>query len=189
MNEHWINIAPLLPDHAEEIAAEAAGQRLEFYDIKVEKTVGETKTALENTESVIEVIVPYKNIEKRGISVYTYHGEEVKTYVEATTKAAGTYIVDKEIGAIRIYTNEFSPFAIAYTPYFDIKATITLGSYEGNVTAKLEDKATKEVIETLTDVKMSEVSFKDLLAGEYLLSITWTDGASNTITMPITISE
>ena len=175
--------------HAEEIAAEAAGQRLEFYDIKVEKTVGETKTALENTESVIEVIVPYKNIEKRGISVYTYHGEEVKTYVEATTKAAGTYIVDKEIGAIRIYTNEFSPFAIAYTPYFDIKATITLGSYEGNVTAKLEDKATKEVIETLTDVKMSEVSFKDLLAGEYLLSITWTDGASNTITMPITISE
>ncbi len=61
-------------------------------------------------------------------------------------------------------------------------------SYRVGFTAKLENTVTKEVVGTLTDVKMSEVSFKDLPAGEYLLSITWIDGASNTITMPITIS-
>ena len=75
------------------------------------------------------------------------------------------------------------PSRLAIPPYFNIGATISLGSDTDLVTAKLENFTTKETVALLENVALSEVAFKDLKKGDYLLTITWVDGASNSITM------
>ena len=103
--------------------------------------------------------------------------------VESDTGANGTYSVELENKAVTIYTKQLSTFAIGYTPYFNIRATISLDSDTGLVTAKLENLTTKETVALLKNVALSEVAFKDLKKGDYLLTITWVDGVSNSITM------
>ena len=172
--------------HAEDIIKAAPEQDFEFIEAKVAKTVDGVTTELEETSGVLEIVVPYEIAYRKEIAVYSYHGDAVKTFTESDTKAAGTFTLDKANNLVKIYTDEFSTFAIGYTPYFNIGATITLGSYKGLVTATLKNLATEEVI-TLKDVALNEVSFQDLKKGQYLLTITWVDGATNSITMPITI--
>ena len=172
--------------NADEIIEEAPEKNFEFYEIKVEKKVDDLTSELDSTSNVIEIVIPYANVTKRDVSVFSFHDGKVVNYVESNTKEAGTFILDKDNGLVRIYANQFSTFALGYTPYFNIGATISLGSYTGNVTATLKNLATEEVI-TLEDVALDQVSFTDLKKGDYLLTITWLDGATNSITMPITI--
>ena len=172
--------------HADEIVETAPEKNFEFYEIKVEKTIDKVTTTLDTTTNVLEIVVPYENVNKREVAVYSYHDGETKTYTMSNTKEDGTFSIDKDNGVVRIYTRNFSTFGIGYTPYYDVSASITLGSYKGVVTASLENKATKEVI-TLEDVALDQVVFTDLKKGEYLLTITWFDGVTNTITMNVTI--
>lgn len=55
------------------------------------------------------------------------------------------------------------------------------------VTAKLENLTNKETVALLENVALGEVAFKDLKKGDYLLTITWVDGVSNSITMNISL--
>ena len=173
--------------NADEIMEEAPEKDFEFYEIKVEKKVDDVTSELDQTNNVIEVVIPYANVTKREVSVSSYHDGKVVNYVESDTKEAGTFILDKENGLVKIYANQFSTFGISYTPYFNIGATITLGSYTGVVTATLTNVATNEVVAKLENVALDQVAFQDLKRGQYLLTITWVDGAPNTITMPIKI--
>ena len=172
--------------NADKIIESAPEENLEFLEIKVEKTVDNVTTALDSTTNVIEVIVPYANVAKRNVTVYSYHDGEVLSYENSNTKADGTFSVDKEQGIVKIYTSNFSTFAIGYTPYYTVKPTITLGSYTGLVTATLENVDTHEKT-ILENVALDEVVFQDVTKGQYLLTITWVDGASNTLTMPVTV--
>lgn len=173
--------------NADEIMEEAPERNFEFYEIKVEKKIDDVTTELDSTSNVIEVVIPYADIVKRDISVYSFHDDQVVEYVESTTKEAGTFILDKANGLVKIYANQFSTFGLSYTPYFNIDATITLGSYTGVVTATLTNVTTSEVVAKLENVALDQVTFNDLKRGDYLLTITWVDGASNTVTMPITV--
>ncbi len=173
--------------HAEDIMEEAPEQNFEFIEAKVAKTIDGVTTELESTSGVIEIVVPYEGAAtRREITVYSYHSNAVKTFVESDTKAAGTFAVDKANGLVKIYTDEFSTFAIGYTPCFKLGTTISLGSYTGTVTATLKNVATGDVT-TLTDVALDEVTFIELKRGNYILTITWVDGATNSISMPVTI--
>lgn len=174
-------------EHADIFEEQAVKQNLKFYDIDVEKSVDGVSTYLDTTSDVLEIAIPYENIDKSGISVYSYHDGELITYVESSTKDADTFSLDLENGLVRIYANKFSSFAIAYTPYFSLNVNISLGGYSGNVNAKLEKADTKEVVALLENIALDQVAFENLNKGDYLLTITWVDGANHSITVPISI--
>ena len=172
-------------ENADEIVEAAPEQNLEFYEIKVEKTIDDVTTTLDSTSNVIEIVIPYENVTKREVAVYSYHDGAVITYTRSDTHADGTFSLDKDNGLVKIYTSKFSTFAIGYTPYYSLNATVTLGSYTGLVTATLTSADTNEVVAELVDLELSEVHYDDLPRGDYLLTITWVDGASNSISMPV----
>ncbi|MBR6353838.1 MAG: hypothetical protein IKS25_06895, partial [Oscillospiraceae bacterium] len=72
--------------------------------------------------------IPYAKAGKRGLSVYSYHDDEVRTFVESDTKANGTFRSDKTSGIVYVYTNSFSTYAIAYTPYYRVTTALAIGS-------------------------------------------------------------
>lgn len=176
-------------EHVDEFEEQAVRQNLKFYDIVVEKSVDGVSTYLDTTSDVLEIVIPYENIDRSEISVYSYHDGELITYVESSTKDADTFSLDLENGLVRIYANKFSSFAIAYTPYFSLNVNVSLGGYSGNVNAKLEKADTKEVVALLENITLDQVAFANLNKGDYLLTITWVDGANNSITVPISIQQ
>ena len=167
----------------------AAGNRsLDFYEIKVEKTIDSVTTLMDTTANVLEIAIPYANAGKRGLSVYSYHDSTVRTFMPSDTKENGTFRVDIENRLVYIYTNSFSTYAIGYTPYYRVGGSITLGSYEGKakVTIKSVDG---ETVFTYENVAMGEINFEDIPMGRYVMTITWTDGVANTLSMPLNIGD
>ena len=158
-----------------------------FFDVKLEATVGSDITVLKTTNNVLEIAIPYTKVNRRGLSVYYSDGSGVKSFKESDSKENGTYSVDKKNGFIYIYSNQFSTFAIGYTPYYHVKSTVSLGSFKGNATVMLDGQNGEGNFE-LKDIDLSKISFADIPKGEYKMSVTWKDGATNTLTMPITVS-
>ncbi|MBO7520286.1 MAG: hypothetical protein J6T73_05850, partial [Clostridia bacterium] len=158
-----------------------------FFDVKLEKTIGSKTTSLNKTANVMEIAVPYEKINRRGLSVYNADGDTIRTFKEASTGEDGTYSIDKENGFVYIYTNKFSTFAIGYVPYYKVESNVSLGSFEGNATVILEGQ-NGEGDYKLEDVDLSEISFADIPKGEYKMTVTWEDGATNTLTMPLAVS-
>ena len=158
-----------------------------FFDVKLEATVGSNITVLKTTNNVLEIAVPYTKVNRRGLSVYYSDGSGVKSFKESDSKENGTYSIDKENGFIYIYSNQFSTFAIGYIPYYHVKSTVSLGSFKGNATVILDGQNGEGNFE-LKDIDLSKISFADIPKGEYKMSVTWKDGATNTLTMPITVS-
>ncbi len=119
---------------AEQQPTTAKDTKLAYLDVKVnavitktttdaeteDKTVTEEKPVSE-TDTIMELVVPFNFEGKRDVKVYRYHKEEDQ---EAETKALdvangdrkdGTYMADEESGLIHIYTQKFSTYAIGYT--------------------------------------------------------------------------
>lgn len=103
-----------------EIKAEAPGKTLEFMDIAVEKKIQESgqpditeKLAVTNT--VMEIVIPYDMAGKNNITVYRYHDGVTEAFAENTTKADGTFSLDRENNLIYVYAQKFSTYAIGYT--------------------------------------------------------------------------
>jgi len=172
--------------HAKTIQNAAQEKNLEFYEIKVEKTVNSVKTLLEETSNVLEIAIPYAKAHKRGLTVYSYHGDEVVTFVESNTKEAGTFRVDKENKIVYVYTKTFSTYAIGYAPYYRVATSLNLGSYTGTATATLTNQADGTVY-TMKDADPAHIVFTEVPKGQYVLTVTWTDGAENTISMPFSV--
>ena len=162
---------------------------LTFFDVKVEKLVGTETTLLTETSTVLEIVIPYAKTNKIGITVYSYHGEEVKTYVRIESKddkAAGTFFVDKANGLVYIYSNQFSTFAIGYTPYYSVSVSVSLGSFTGTATVTLENQEDGTVYK-LEDADPAKIVFADVRIGKYIMTIVWEDGVMQTLTIPVTI--
>lgn len=103
-----------------EIKAKAPGKTLEFMDIEVEKKVQESgqpditeKLAVTNT--VMEIVIPYDMAGKNNITVYRHHDGVAEAFAENTTKADGTFYLDRENNLIYVYAQKFSTYAIGYT--------------------------------------------------------------------------
>ena len=173
-------------ENAAAIVAFDGSKSYEFIDIKIEKTVGTVTTVLDKTSSVLEIAIPFAKASKGGITVYSYHGDGVKTFTESNSKSDGTYFVDKEAGIVYIYSSCFSTYAIGYTPYYRVDASLSFGAYSGTVTATLEGNGETFNLE---NVSMSNIVFEDVPKGKYTLTITWEDVVSNTLSMSVTVGD
>ena len=158
-----------------------------FFDVKLEKNVNSQKTVLDSSDNVIEIAMPYEKINRRGLGVYYSDGTSVKAFTESSSKEEGTFSIDKTNGIIYIYTKSFSTFAVGYTPYYKLNSSATLGSYSGKVTVVIKGK-NGEGTYTLKDVSPSEIKFSNVPKGTYEMTVTWKDGATNKLTMPLTVS-
>jgi len=171
------------------IIAAAKNKHLTFFEITITKTIDSESSALESTSNVLEIAIPYEKIERHGIVVYRYHGSAVQIFEENDSKKDGTFFIDKENKIIYIYANQFSTFAVGYTPFYNVNTTMSLGSYKGPVTVTLKSLDDTANVFTMSNVSMEKVSFADVPMGRYEMTVTWTDGAENTLTANITVAR
>ena len=157
----------------------AENHSLRFYDIKVAKTIDKETTNVKTTINVLEIVIPYEKVNKRGLSVYSYHGDELITFVQSDSKADGTFSLDLENGLVKIYTNKFSSFAIGYTPYYRVNLDLSFGIFGGKVNVSLVDK-NEEVAYKLENVDVNNVIFDDVAMGQYKAIVSWADGEIDT---------
>ena len=173
--------------NADSIIETAKNKSLEFFEVKIEKTIDNIPTVLDTTSNVLEIAVPYEKINKRGLIVYSYHGDSVRTFVESDTKEDGTFRVDKENRIVYIYANKFSTYAIGYTPYYRVQTSFSLGSYTGKANVTLESDADANITFTLENTDTGDIVFPDVPKGQYTLTIVWEDGITNTLKMKLTV--
>ena len=164
----------------------AQDRYLEYYDMKVEKTVDSVTTALSETQNVLEVAIPFSYTSKRDLAVYRCDGGDVQELTQSSTGAADTYRVDYEAGLVYIYSNRVQTYAISYKPYYRVNSLLTLGSFGGSVSVKLT-KDTTGVTYELNNVSLQNISFTGVPKGTYTMTVTWKDGAENTLTLPFVI--
>lgn len=102
-----------------EIKAEASGNTLEFMDIEVKKdvTVGIVTTTekLTETNTVMEIVIPYDMTGKSNITVYRCHGGSAETLIRNDSQADGTFYLDTANNLIYVYAQKFSTYAIGYS--------------------------------------------------------------------------
>lgn len=172
---------------AKNIQNSAQEKNLEFYEIKVEKTVDQATTILEETANILEIAIPYAKAHKRGLIVYSYHDDSVRTFTESDTKADGTFRVDKANKLIYVYANKFSTYAVGYTPYYRVQTALSLGSYAGKASVTIVNDADANITFTLNDVNANNIVFPDVPKGQYTMTVTWKDGKTNVLTMTLTV--
>lgn len=173
-----------------EIENAAAGMRLEFLEISLTKTVDGTGSQLTETgDSVLEIIVPYDFSKKMQtkVMVYRYHNGSVTALTENTTKADGTYQLDKENNRIYIYASRFSTYAIGFTPTYTVFGTLDFGKYTGEVSFSLKGNGvSKTAISNVTNGEGS-YSFTGIPAGTYDVIARWSeDGKTHTLAFSAT---
>ena len=172
-------------DAAAAIEEFASDRYVECYDFKVEKTVDTQTTYLDSTQNVLEIAIPCSFTSKRELMVYLYDGSSVSTLTESDSKLSGTFRVDAATGMINLYANKISTYAIGYKPYYSVKSTFSLGDFTGIATVELSKDG--ETVVKLNDVPLDNVSFSGISKGIYSMTVTWIDGAENSLTLPFTI--
>ena len=105
------------------VAGGAQAANIDFLDIKVQKTTttgsGSETTTITDTQTVLELIIPYDMTGKHGITVYRYHDGRAEAFRKlngkpTTSKQDGTFWLDETNHFIYTYTNQFSTYAIGY---------------------------------------------------------------------------
>ena len=173
--------------YAEAISERAKDKSFIFFNARIEITIATKTTIKSETTNVIEIAVPYEKVNKRGLAVYYADGEGIRRFTESESREDGTFIADKENGIVYIYTSRFSTFGIGYTPYFEVKSTLSFGTFEGEVSVTITSESGRTY--KLENVSLDRISFADIPKGEYVMTVTWIDGVENTLTFPIKISE
>ena len=175
-------------DGAKAISGSDQDRYLEYYDLSLEKTVDSVTETMSESQNVLEVVIPFSYTKKKELTVYDYDGLSVTTLTESDSGNAGTYHVDKENGLISVYLNRFSTIALGYSPYFQVKSEMSLGSYKGKVSVKLVKDSNGKTYE-LNDVSIDNISFKNIPKGTYSMTIKWKDGAENKLELPFTVKK
>ena len=172
------------------IETAADGMRLEYIDISLTKTVNGEESALTDTNTVLEIVVPYtlSNKTQTTVTVYRYHDGVATKLTEADTKADGTYRLDWENDLIYIYASKFSTYAIGFTPTYKVSGTLS-GTFTGTVSFSLTGNGvTKTASGTVMDGKVS-YSFTGVPAGTYSVKASWRkNGRAQTLTFQVTVT-
>ena len=98
-----------------------ASTTLQYLEIAITKTLvtsGEPETSgVNETTTVLEIVVPFDFIGKDTVTVYRYHDGKADALMTAAgdTKTDGTYQLDTVNGLIHIFARKFSTYAIGYT--------------------------------------------------------------------------
>ena len=100
----------------------ASGKTLEYLDIKVTKTVDTATTTIDQTNNVLEIVVPFQTSGRNNITVYRHHAPaggtaETKAFTRLDTRPTSPYTDETYYvgdGYVVIYTQKFSTYAIGY---------------------------------------------------------------------------
>ena len=105
----------------------SGGAELQHLGLTVEKTVTDSTGSitehkqLENTEKVLEFIIPYDFAHKNKVTVYRCHNGAAEPLTQLNSKPADyragqdkTFWLDMDNGRIYIYANQFSTYSIGY---------------------------------------------------------------------------
>ena len=163
----------------DEIAEYVDNKALSYFDVTLELTLDSVTTPLTETQTVLEIGIPYEKVNKRGLAVYSYHDGQMRTFAESDTRAEGTFRVDKANSMVYIYTNTFSTFAIGYTPYYRVNLDLSFGAFDGKIDVILEDKD-GNIVYKLENVDARNVVFGDVAMGRYKAIVSWSDGKITT---------
>ncbi len=172
------------------IETAAEGMRLEYIDISLTKTVDGTESPLTDTSTVLEIIVPYDFSKKMQttVKVYRYHGTSATALTEATTKADGTYRLDRENNLVFIYANQFSTYAIGFTPTYAVSGTLNFGSFTGAVSFSLAGNSIQKTASSTVTNGEGSYSFTGVPAGTYDMTASWNeDGKAQTLTFTVMV--
>lgn len=117
------------------IQKKAVGKKLVFFDLSVTKIIDNgTPETVTETETLLEICIPYDSTKMRNIVAYRYHDNaaEVLNAVGKDSTTEGYWVGDD--GYVHIYTQKFSTYAIGYN-------TPSYGYYvSDNTTVKEETK-------------------------------------------------
>lgn len=168
----------------------ADGMRLDYLDISLTKTVNGTESPLTETDTVLEIVVPYDFSKKKQttVAVYRYLGTSAAALTEDATKADGTYRLDKENNCVYIYANRFSTYAIGFTPTYTVSGTLDFGSFTGTVRFSLTGNGvTKTASSTVTNGSGS-YRFTGVPAATYDVTASWRKGGkAHTLMFTVTV--
>ena len=99
----------------------------------LEILLGGDEDFIEETEGMLEIIVPFDLSGKKDIELYRSHNNVVskltKLDAKPETKVDGTYYLDVDNNLIHIYANKFSTYAIAYTDLNNPKTSDNIITY------------------------------------------------------------
>ena len=107
---------------AAEIKQIASGKTLEYLDLAVQKTVDNVTTAIDQTNNVLEIVVPFQTSGRNNITVYRHHASagstaETKALTRLDTRPTSSYTDETYYvgdGYVVIYAQKFSTYAIGY---------------------------------------------------------------------------
>jgi len=138
---------------------------IEYLDINVNKEVttnsGQTTTTpITETNTVIEIVIPFMFFGKAGIKIIRHHGGAAAALIETQNKQErrdGTFYLDIENGYIHIFTRLFSTYAISYTEEMQSEKPVSGITITNTVTAlqpgeRIQLTAVDEDGSCLTDV-------------------------------------
>lgn len=98
--------------------AAAGTTNWQYLAIEVTKTVvisgTSTDAAVSETQTVMEIVVPFDFGGKSDVAVYRYHDGSAAKLNEAAGGTEGTYQLDRANGLIHIFAGRFSTYAIGY---------------------------------------------------------------------------
>ncbi|MCC8078627.1 MAG: InlB B-repeat-containing protein, partial [Oscillospiraceae bacterium] len=110
-------------------------QTMEFIEMTVKKTIDITTTDVHQTTNVLEIIL--SGFAGKDVTVYRYHDvAEVLNY--ETTKADCTYYLDDN-GAVHIFADKYSLYAIGYTDSTGTTPTSSGGSSSRTYTITVDE--------------------------------------------------
>ena len=95
---------------------------------------------------------------------------------ESSSRADGTYRLDKENGFIYVYANRFSTYAIGYTQCYNIAGAIQYGDFTGDVTVSLlegEDEKLTAYDTVSLSSGVGAYRFTHIPKGTYTLTAKW----------------
>ena len=157
----------------EAIVKESRAQNAEFIDFTVTKTitnkgVKESVEKMNETNNVLELVIPFNFSGKTGIKLYRFHdGVEALKQAKGEEVKDGTYTLDQKAGAIHVYASKFSTYAITYSNFYpasDFAPTIAETEH-GTITVEPQKaQAGKEVVITATPdagYKLGELTVTD----------------------------
>ncbi|MCD8037215.1 MAG: InlB B-repeat-containing protein [Clostridiales bacterium] len=97
----------------------ADSQYFNFIQFDVTKTIGDNKTNVTKTKTVLEIVVPYDFSGKNDITVYRYHDSSAEVLTSTSGRSdnptESTFYLDETNGMIHIFASKFSLYAIGYS--------------------------------------------------------------------------
>ncbi len=149
------------------------------YNNKTVQVIRQNSKDASSADMPLQIEISYDFKEKSNFKIFRDHNGYVQEFVESSSRADGTYTLDKDAGKIYIYSNKFSQYAIAYKP--DVYYTVTFddGTNKNTVKVKAEEKVARPA-----DPTKEGYTFK----GWYLKGTTTTTTTSTTANASTTAS-